>query len=393
MKLAVLSYTLPPSTTSHGAIIRRLLAPLPADSYILITSNQDHGADAADAREALPGRLYQMPPPWELQRGWRFGLAALRRRINRAMAMPLRARQIVKILRRERCDSLVVCTGGAGLIDFPASWIAARWLRIPYHVYLLDRYGDLVRHLNAHPVLGWFERRVIRGATSVITHNTFHQRQVRQELGVNAVLLYNPVDLDTYRDVPHHPAADGRFHVVYTGGIGMMNADAIRRLADAAELNGDPRVVVDLHTNYEADARAAGITAYVTYHGVAPLGAMPRLQRDADVLFLPLAFEVPDLSIIVSAAPGKTAEYLAARRPILVHVPKGSFVADYFRRNECGLVVDEPDVHALADALQRLKEDGALRERLAERAWECAVRDHDLVKNRQVFLDLVLKRS
>ncbi|MDQ4023896.1 MAG: hypothetical protein M3217_00170, partial [Actinomycetota bacterium] len=69
------------------------------------------------------------------------------------------------------------------------------------------------------------------------------------------------------------------------------------------------------------------------------------------------------------------AEYLAARRPILVHAPADSFVSSYFRRHGCGVVVDRSDPAALAEALQWILGDAELRERLAAAAWKRACDD------------------
>jgi len=82
------------------------------------------------------------------------------------------------------------------------------------------------------------------------------------------------------------------------------------------------------------------------------------------------------------------AEYLAASRPILVHAPAESFVAQYFRRHDCGLVISTQDPDALAQALGRLRVDTALRERLSVNAWARARADFDLARARADFAGL-----
>jgi glycosyltransferase involved in cell wall biosynthesis len=119
------------------------------------------------------------------------------------------------------------------------------------------------------------------------------------------------------------------------------------------------------------------------------VSAMPAIQQEADLLFLPLAFNSPYPEIVRTAAPGKMGEYLAARRPILVQAPSDSFIAWYFRHHECGLVVDEDDPARLAQALTLILTDAGLRERLSERAWERAKVDFDLNKARAQFAALI----
>ena len=86
------------------------------------------------------------------------------------------------------------------------------------------------------------------------------------------------------------------------------------------------------------------------------------------MLFLPLAFDSPYPAVARTSAPAKMAEYLTARRPILVHAPADSFVSSYFRPHSCGVVVDEVDPIALAQALERVIGDSELRKRVCAAA-------------------------
>ena len=45
--------------------------------------------------------------------------------------------------------------------------------------------------------------------------------------------------------------------------------------------------------------------------------------------------------------PTKTIDYLLSQRPILAHMPADSFIAEFYRRHDCALVVDEPAVERL----------------------------------------------
>jgi glycosyltransferase involved in cell wall biosynthesis len=82
-------------------------------------------------------------------------------------------------------------------------------------------------------------------------------------------------------------------------------------------------------------------------------------------------------------------EFLAARRPVLVHAPPDSFISWYFRRHECGVVVDEDDPAPLARALDSLLRDAALGEGLAARARERAEADFSLTQARARFAEVL----
>ena len=116
----------------------------------------------------------------------------------------------------------------------------------------------------------------------------------------------------------------------------------------------------------------------VVYHKHLPNSRIPAIQRAADILFLPLAFNSPYPEIIKTSAPGKIGEYLASKKPVLVHAPQGSFISWYFRHNRCGCVVDEDSPDKLAEAILRLINDSELRKKLSANAYAMAMHDFDL---------------
>jgi glycosyltransferase involved in cell wall biosynthesis len=125
------------------------------------------------------------------------------------------------------------------------------------------------------------------------------------------------------------------------------------------------------------------------------MSSVPHIQREADILFLPLAFESPYEPVLINtSSTSKLGEYLAARQPILVHAPKASFVSWYFRRNECGLVVDESDPAKLARGIEQILSDESLRQKLSENAWERAQTDFSVAAAQDAFDELLmLKRE
>jgi glycosyltransferase involved in cell wall biosynthesis len=67
------------------------------------------------------------------------------------------------------------------------------------------------------------------------------------------------------------------------------------------------------------------------------------------------------------ASPIKLFEYMASRRPIVAtHLPS---VAEVVTDGEAALLTPPGDIDALADAIRRLRDDRALRQRLADNAY------------------------
>jgi glycosyltransferase involved in cell wall biosynthesis len=383
VKVAWVSNILPPSHTAHAAILHRLLRDRDPATYCLLSARNYADGAQEEWSGRLAGRYYHLHT-WRLTRGYRFGLARVRAAVNLVLDLR-RVSTIARILRRERCDAVVACTGGDEIVDFAAAYLASRLTGLPFYAYLLDQFSHMVRFGLGRTVVGRLEPSIMKRAAAVIVPNEFLAEEVRREFGIDPVVIHNPCDLQLYDNVRDREAekAAGERSIVYTGEIGEVHFGAFRNLLAAIDLPGENEVRLHLYSNSGRTwLETHGIRGPVVFHGQHPLAEMPSIHKRADILFLPLSIESPYGEIIRTAAPGKMGEYLAARRPILVHAPADSFVAWYFRRHECGLVVDRDDPAELAHALRRLLSDTALCRTLSERAWERARADFDVEKAR-----------
>lgn len=79
-------------------------------------------------------------------------------------------------------------------------------------------------------------------------------------------------------------------------------------------------------------------------------------------------------------------EYLTSGVPILAHVPPDTFISWYFRKYDCGYVVDTNEIIALKSAIENLLNNAALRQRLVANARERARIDFDPVVASQAFM-------
>jgi glycosyltransferase involved in cell wall biosynthesis len=396
VKFALVSHVLPPDESSHAAVIHRLLRDLDPGRYCLLSS----GSPGTGGRTIDPGRLagtrYDLPPTPRLTRGYRMGLRLWRERVNFVVGVVARARAIARILRREQCDAVVVCTGGNEILDFPAAYLASRRTGARFYAYLLDQYGHMVAHALGEHIFARLEPTLLKRAAQVIAPNESQRDEVRRRHHVDAVVIHNPCDLAEYDG----PAAAQRLdlaiaqrderRIVYTGSIGPLQYDAFRNLLTAMAARERRNLRLHVYSpQSQARLESEGIRGPVVFHPPQPLSTMPALQQQADLLFLPLAFQSTHPDIVRTAAPGKMGEYLAAGRPILVHAPPDSFLARYFRDHECGVVVDRSDPAELAAALESVLTDAALRARLRARAWERAEADFDIGQAQRQFARVI----
>jgi glycosyltransferase involved in cell wall biosynthesis len=399
MKFAVLSSILPPSPSGQTMALYNLLKDFNAEDYCLISQvKYDQPPPDHDYTELLPGNYHVLPVEKFLQSGARLSLPQRFGQVYIPLMIRSRARHIADILRKENCSALVGCTGGWDCLNLPAGYLSSKFAGIPYYAYMFDHYakqweGPTYWGNGKHVRLAQrWEARIVQGSAGVIVPNEFLGDTLRERYQIEPVVIHNPCDLSRYEMTYQEriAGAGGEVKIVYTGDIYEAHFDAFSNLMRAIQLTGRADVKLHAYTIRPIEyLREHGIDGPIVLHPHAHNDLMPQVQREADVLFLALAFRSPYPEGNKTAAPGKIAEYLASGRPVLVHAPHDSFTAWYFNAHQCGLVVDRDDPELLAREFERLLADESLQRRLVSNALECARTDFAVSSVRQKFAKLL----
>jgi glycosyltransferase involved in cell wall biosynthesis len=383
VKIAFVSCLFPPTWSGQAMMIERLLRGFEASTYVLLRTmpmTEDDGYT-----DPLPGKTFDLPgalPPLPSPRP--SNVVRLTRTLVNSVRH--RAAAIADIVRREDCYSIVAGTGG-DMIDIPAAHLAARKVGVPFFPYFFDHWSQqAVFAPRLRRLAELVEPHILRQASTVIVPNEFLARDLERRVRVRTVIVRNGCELPSAHSTESAQRKNGATAaIVYTGAVYAANHDAFRNLANVLDSTG-LRATLHLYTAQpEEEVAQAGIRGPVSVHAHRPLAEIPALQAEADILFLPLAFDTPYPALIRSSSPAKMAEYLAAGRPILVHAPPDSFVSWYFSKHACGVVVDKLEPEPLAAAVRRLLEDGDLRRRLGAAAQARAVADFDISAARETF--------
>ena len=388
---ALLSHVLPPSPSGQAMILYRLLSGLPAGSYCLISRENYEGDKHNDSISSkLSGRYYHLNPVFQLPILNYSKLFALNIAFNALLGIYNRAKQIQKILQKEKCKLLIACTGD--LYDLPAACLVSKWLKIPFVPYIFDDYAyqwtGFYRSISKR-----LEPIILKRAKAVIVPNEYMQKEYIQRYGLRSTVIYNSCPLP---DLEELDKADRVFNnheinIVYTGAIYHANYDAFRNLITAIQQLKRSDIKLHLYTAQpESDLKRNDISGpMVVYHPHINQSEVPKVLRQATVLFLPLAFDSPIPEVIKTSAPGKIGEYLSVGRPILVHAPDDSFLSWYFHTNHCGVVVDKDDTKILSQEINKLISDDEMQMELGRHARSMAERDFSIDKMQANFLGLL----
>lgn len=357
-KIAILSHTLPPVSNGQSIALERLLDTVPKDAYCLIS-------DDAVSGSTLKGEFFQIPksPQLPFEKLFRSIIGP----INIIISIFWWASQLTRILRRTGCRGIVACTGDVH--EFPAVWLAARRTKTDVFFHVFDWYqykyatiggskGRFMRWLACR-----LERPLLRSATRVLVPNEFLQNEFRERYGIESTIIRNPTSFrpnatrnDCSLDRRYKESA-APIRIVYTGAVYDAHIDAFRNLFSAISKIGNSRIQLELYADETREMlERHGLRGTFRLYPRVSLEHVQEIQQRADILFLPLAFHSPYPEVIMTSAPGKLGDYLAAGRPILVHAPADSFVNWYFQKYRCGVTIPHHDSEVLEEALRRITE-------------------------------------
>jgi len=362
-------------------VLYRLLKDLNPQEYCLLSpTNYDDSFDqdttfsknVPGQFSKLPARYYYQPPGFQLGGFGRPELPIVGRVINTLVQFYHRIKSVKQITEQEHCSAVLACSGE--LINLPSGYLAARRLRIPFYAYIFDDYINQWDHWLPRRFAQLVEAVIMKRADGIIVPNEFLAEEYRRRYEVECTVIHNPYqDSGISEACLDWPSHKNEIRIVYTGSIYSAHFDAFRNLMAALEELRRPEVRLHVYTPQpREDLEREQIKGSIEYHShIAPSDVF-EVQRQADILFLPLAFNSPIPETIKTSAPGKMGEYLASGRPILAHAPADSFVSWYFRERECGVVVDSSDPLILKQAIERIIDDSDLRQRMTNRALVCA---------------------
>ena len=372
-------------------VLYRLLSTLAADRYCLISREKYHDIrnDTA-ATERLPGRYYHLKPQLQSPLLNVFKYCRFSSVVSILWEIFGRARQVKKVIQKENPELLIGCTGD--LYDLPSGYLAARWTRVPFFSYIFDDYTYQWTGFY-RAIAKRLEPPILKGSRTVIVTNEYMQEEYMRRYGFKSAIIHNPCPLPHLRDLDREEKVfDGkRINMVYAGSIYHAHYDAFRNLIAATARLKEDDVRLHLFTAQpESELREKGICGpQVVHHSHISALEVQKVLRQADVLFLPLAFNSPIPELIRTSAPGKMAEYFSAGRPVLAHAPRDSFVSWFIRHNRCGVVVDRNIPETLSQHIKNLVSDDTLKMKIGSRARRMAERYFSIDEAAKSFHELI----
>jgi hypothetical protein len=352
-KLLVLCWTIPPAQTGMAAVVGNLASQFSRDEMLIVGERPHHAPAAAWAHDR-PELVYLVngwPPTRRGARWWR-KIQFLQLLVG-----------CVRMARRHRCTSIMVVFPKVEylLAGYLAAVVTgARLFPYFHNTYLENREGF------GRQVARFVQACVFRRATHVFVMSAGMVELYRERYpGLKCSALVHSFP-DRIPDFVPPPPPRSPLRIMICGNINescreatIRAGAAIARVEDASLtfLSATPRTLLE----------QMGLLRRGVGHET-PDQIQPRL-READIVVLPHGFEGEySADEYRTIFPTKTIEYLLCGRPILAHAPPDSFLVRFLRKHGCALIVDEPSLPAVVQAIGRLRADANLRSALVRNA-------------------------
>jgi len=377
----------PPSNLAGGSILAsRLLADYPVSRLLVLTGSMYIRISPKEGRLGCEHLVF----PTTKGRG-KWGLGRIKSLID-WMAVFLLICKTVVVIKQRKIEAVLSIAHGR---FFLAAALATRFTGIPLILIVHDDWLTPVERsspLQAH-VVHRLSRMAVKRASHIYAVSPEMQEFLKREFEAESevqLAATEPHQTDAY-GLPDR----GRL-IVYAGQITEAVEDNLRLLAQVVcngrlDQAGDSDAHFRLYTRISAETiREWGWQhSRISIREWVSQNELHDVLADADLLFLPFSFSESARYAVERAFPSKTADYLAAGRPILVFGPPYSSLVRYAEEQGFAEVVDNFDEDVLASCIQRIFSDSVRRSQLCKRSLAVFEQNHNIVHQRKEFRSLL----
>ncbi len=390
-RFAIISHVLPPMPSGQSMVLFKLLNELPMEKYCLLSINDlKDEKNHINAKNKLNARYFKLKYRKLKYLEKQLQIPIISGIYNYFREIIYRKKQILKVAKLQKISAIVCCSGN--IIDMPAAYLAAKKTGLKLIPYLFDDF--IFQWIGAKRLIAkMIEPAIIKYAHSIIVPNDFLMLEYVKRYKKECVIVRNPCYFD------HHTKEQliiknfkrNYINIVYSGSIYHAHYDAFYRLLESIKLKPQYKLRIHIYTSQtKKELSDYGIEdKLIVYHDHISNQDIIKVLNQADILYLPLAFNSPIPEVIKTSAPGKMGEYLSTGKPILVHAPENCYISWFFRKHRCGIVVDKTNPLLLAEAIENLILDQELKTMLGYNAVKTAKRYFDIHSVRKKFLNCV----
>jgi glycosyltransferase involved in cell wall biosynthesis len=362
MKVLIISFIFPPCVVGAGTVMYNLCKYLPTRDYFVITTKEQYCMrwGTYDKDYKLKCRSVRLP-------------VCLHGTLNLFVFSLFATIRGLQIMKKEKINSILAVH--PFFYNLLTAYILHKLTKRPFVIYMHDLFSEVKRRALMYGIWSFLERKIFSNATRILVMNEEYKKYYCQREICNTIIFPPSIDLEQYinRETTflETPCNKEPLKVAYTGSVYAAQESSVVAFLEAV------RKMDDVNVFFAIPVIRGYLRDYLkNYHKRSNIGFLPKkeciaLQKNADILLLPLSSNSPYPEEIKCAFPCKLLEYLAAGKPILALVPKGSFVESFIKKYDVGLAVNESSINEIIDAVNKLK-DKTRRAKFSQNALQTA---------------------
>jgi hypothetical protein len=358
-RVLLLSWAVPPEPSGSAVIVGNLARQFTRNEMV-VAGERPYGRAPVAWQADWPEIVYLIkgwPPTTRGARWWR------------RIQFPLLLVRCLRVARNHGCTAVVAVFPKEEFLL--AGYLTSAWTRaklFPYfhNTYVENRTGLSLRFAR------WLQSRVFRKATHVFVMSEGMVELYRARYpSLQCSALVHSFNEEIPNFAP--PCELGSpLRLVICGTINESCREATLRICQAVEQIRDASLTVVSGTAGGHLKEMGVLRNGVRHETVATDKVLLRL-READIMVLAHGFKgslAPEEYRTIF--PTRTLDYLISGRPILAHTPPGCYLTRFLREHGCALIVDQPSIPSLLEAIGQLRTDKRCRAELVSNALRTA---------------------
>ncbi len=377
--LVITSAGFPPYTNSVAILVRNLFYFIPRQSYVVLLNRPEKEDIRLNLDQIIDhDYVYINTSVFE-----RFNF------IKRFKTICLLMINAIRIFKNYSISNILVIPLTSDNYEVIA-YLVSKLFHKPLFVYLFDIYytPDRVNRAGIinNVITKYFEPILLKAADEVFVMSESLKKYYDDKYRIDSVYLPHSIIVSNYKQKRKRSTINHEKRMIYAGMIYEAHYDSILNVVKAVNCLEDYNIRFYLYTpRTKQKLQEMGIKGEnIEIRDFVQPEKIISILYEADILILPMAFNSPFPDVIKTASPGKLPVYLASGTPILVHAPKESYVANYFRKHNCGIVVDSQNSVELKNNIKRLIDDDKLKKFLKKNS-EITLKNHDAKEVSRVF--------
>jgi hypothetical protein len=353
-----ISYSIPNRATGTPVVIRKFLENFRKDEVVLIGRPSQRKERIKNIHFHYPVLSVPTPPVgFRGEKLWHFLFVILGIFTGLYAIKSYKLRAILAFYRDE--SSLLL------------GFILHQITGIPFYAYFFDVYLENYPSGIYGRLARWLQPRVFQKAAKIFVLTEAMQEFFLEKYKVDAIILpHSNNRLPQKRTSSIDTQAP--FRIGYLGSINVDRIFSLKTLCDAIKKNEQFHLTYFSATSPEYLSRQGLLIDNSEIKFVASDNELLSELILCDLLFLPVMISNNNRereSQVITGFPTKAIEYLLCQKPILVHSSNHYWAAKFFKKFECGLVVDG-GCEDIWEAIQSIKNDHQLRARMTKNSKE-----------------------